>query len=94
MAQAVTLTVYLFYSIYFYCYAGQFSLPLSYQGMKGGPARDFCNVGNIIGSVVSCAIYAQVGIKGSYVGIVEELFKGPKLTSRLGMYIHLLSPYY
>lgn len=87
LAQTLILVVYLFYSIYFYCFSGQYTMPLSYQGMAAGRARDMCNVVNILTSVAATAIYAAVGIKGSYIGIVEELFHGPKLTTRVGWWL-------
>lgn len=84
IAQLVIYVVYVIYACVMYSGAGQYALSIGYQIMAEGGALTFCNIASIITAVVAAAVYANVGLKVSYVNIVEDICHGPAIYSRAG----------
>lgn len=87
IAQLVIYVVYVVYACVVYSGAGQYSLSIGYQIMHRGGALTFCNIASIITAVIAAAIYGNVGLKVSYINVVEDLCHGPSVYSRGGRLI-------
>lgn len=90
MAQLVIYVVYVVYACVVADAAGQYSLSIGYQIMATGNALTYCNVASIITAIVAAAIYGNVGIKVSYINIVEDICRGPSVYSRGGRVVWLV----
>ncbi|SCV72670.1 BQ2448_4207 [Microbotryum intermedium] len=88
-AQIFIYTVYLFYGVFIYCFQGQYTLPLAYQGVSKYAWQCIGNGISLVTVTVAAGLYANVGLKVIYTNIVEGLFKGPSLMSRKGQMIWL-----
>jgi len=87
LAQALIFVVYLMYGIFWYCFQGQYTQANSFQGLSPYAWQTTCNVLNMITGMIAAALYGNIGIKIIYINIIEDMFKGPALTSRKGRWI-------
>ncbi|GAA5978577.1 hypothetical protein JCM5350_003147 [Sporobolomyces pararoseus] len=85
-AQALIITVYLLYGIFVYCYQGQYTLALAYQGVSKYSWQTVSNVFALITGIIAASLYANIGLKCVYINFIEA-FGGPPLMTRRG---HLL----
>ncbi|KAF8722744.1 hypothetical protein AX14_009563 [Amanita brunnescens Koide BX004] len=76
--------VYLFYGCFIYAFQGQFSLPISYQGMS---VYVWQTVVSLVGGTVVMGFYGNIAVKVIYINIVEDTFKGPRLMSSKGRFV-------
>lgn len=87
MAQVFIMIVYLFHGIFVYCFQGQYTLPVSYQGVS---VYSWQTIGNAIGvttGAIAAGLYGNIGLKILYIYFVEELLKGPSFMSVKGHFI-------
>ncbi|KAF2100592.1 oligopeptide transporter protein [Rhizodiscina lignyota] len=84
LAQAIIFTIYVFYGLYVYSFQGQFTLPVAFQGVSHHSWQTVGNVLSLVGGVIAGGLYGNVGLKIFYVNVIEDLFHGPLLTSRMG----------
>ncbi|SCV72669.1 BQ2448_4206 [Microbotryum intermedium] len=86
-AQLLIYTIYLFYGTFIYCFQGQYTLPLAYQGVSKYVWQCIGNGIALATVTVAAGLYANVGLKVVYSNIVEGVFKGPTLMSRKGQMV-------
>ncbi|GAA5947707.1 hypothetical protein JCM3765_001044 [Sporobolomyces pararoseus] len=85
-AQALIITVYLLYGIFVYCYQGQYTLALAYQGVSKYSWQTVSNVLALVTGIIAASLYGNIGAKVVYVNLIEA-YGGPPLMSKRG---HLL----
>ncbi|TKY88524.1 hypothetical protein EX895_002512 [Sporisorium graminicola] len=86
-AQALICTVYLVYANVVYYYQGQYVLGQSYNGIAKYVFQTICNMLAILSGTIAAALYGNVGLKVAYVNTVQNLLKGPALSSPRGRVI-------
>ncbi|KAM0754795.1 hypothetical protein T439DRAFT_377221 [Meredithblackwellia eburnea MCA 4105] len=87
MAQILIYTCYLLYGVFVYCFQGQFTLAIAYQGVSKYSWQTVGNILGLISGIIAAGLYGNIGLKVLYVNIIEDLFKGPPMNSRGGRYI-------
>ncbi|GAA5932683.1 hypothetical protein JCM1841_006937 [Sporobolomyces salmonicolor] len=83
-AQLLIFTCYLLYGVFVYAYQGQYTLALAYQGVSGYAGQTIGNVLALITGIIAATLYGNIGLKVFYINIIEGLFRGPPLMSRMG----------
>lgn len=91
LAQALIFTCYVTFGVYVYCFQGQFTLPLAYQGVSKYSWQTVGNVLALITGSIAAGLYGNIGLKIAYVYIVEDICKGPPLMSRGGRFLWSLT---
>ncbi|CBQ73453.1 related to neutral amino acid permease [Sporisorium reilianum SRZ2] len=86
-AQALICTVYLVYANVVYYYQGQYVLGQSYNGIAKYVFQTICNMLAILSGTIAAALYGNVGLKVAYVNMVQNVFRGPALSSPKGRVI-------
>lgn len=86
-AQLLIFVAYIFYGVFIYCFQGQFTLPVSYQGVSKYAWQTITNVLALITGIIAAGLYGNIGLKVLYINIVEGLFRGPPMMSRKGRYL-------
>ncbi|GAA5856718.1 hypothetical protein JCM5353_003812 [Sporobolomyces roseus] len=84
IAQMLITSVYLMYGVYTYCFQGQYTLALSYQGVSKYAWQTVGNVLALLTGIIAATLYGNIGLKVLYINVVEGIFKGPPLMSRRG----------
>ncbi len=84
LAQIFIMFVYMFYGVFIYCFQGQFTLPVAYQGVSKYAWQTIGNSIALITGAVAAGLYGNIGLKVVYIHIVEDLFKGPPLMTKKG----------
>jgi hypothetical protein len=83
-AQALIFGLYVFYGLYVYSFQGQYTLPVSYQGVSKKSWQDIGNIIQLISGIIAGGLYGNIGLKVMYVNLIEDTFKGPSLLSLRG----------
>ncbi|KAL8283212.1 hypothetical protein RQP46_005990 [Phenoliferia psychrophenolica] len=84
MAQTLIFTLYLLYGVFVYCYQGQYTISVAYQGISRYAWQTIANVMGLVTGLIAAGLYGNIGLKVLYINVVEDLCKGPALTSRMG----------
>ena len=66
MAQVFIMLVYLFYGVFIYCYQGQYTLPVAYQGVSKYAWQTIGNSIALITGAVASGLYGNIGLKVVY----------------------------
>ncbi|EJD50782.1 hypothetical protein AURDEDRAFT_159929 [Auricularia subglabra TFB-10046 SS5] len=86
-AQTLIFCAYLMFGIFVYAFQGQYTLPVSYQGISNFGFQTACNAIGMVSGIIAAGLYGNIGIKVAYINIIEDWFNGPPLISRKGRFI-------
>jgi len=89
-AQTLIFTAYLLFGVFVYCFQGQFTLPLAYQGLSGYAWQSATNVIAMVTGIIAAGLYGNIGLKVIYHNFVEDMFRGPRLMSPKGRVIWVI----
>jgi len=64
------------YGVYTYCFQGQYTLALSYQGVSKYAWQTVGNVLALLTGIIAATLYGNIGLKVLYINVVEGIFKG------------------
>jgi len=86
-AELVIMIVYVMYGIVGYSLQGQYVLPLAYQGVSKYAWQSVGNAITLLTVTIAGTLYSNIGVKVAYEIFVEDMLKGPPLTSKKGRVI-------
>ncbi|KAF9524469.1 transmembrane amino acid transporter protein-domain-containing protein [Crepidotus variabilis] len=89
-AQLFICCIYFMYGSYVYAFQGQFTLPLSYQGVSKYSWQTVGNVISLITGILAAGLYGNIGIKVVYNNIIRGMLKGPQLMSGRGRIVWIV----
>ena len=84
IAQAIIFTLYVMYGLFVYSFQCQYTLAVAFQGVSKYSWQTVGNVINLISTIIAGGLYGNIGLKITYVNVVERFFKGPPLLSTKG----------
>ena len=88
LAQSIIACLYMTYGMLMYSFQGQYIANPSQQGISPYGWQTAGNILGIVTSVISCTIYANVGIRVLYVCFLEEAWQvAPNMHTRKGTVI-------
>jgi len=87
IAQVLIFCCYLMYGIFVYCFQGQYTLALAYQGVSRYAWQSVGNALAMITGAIAAGLYGNIGFKIFYINIIEGLFGGPAFMSVKGRII-------
>jgi len=87
LAQLIIMVIYVMYGIVGYSLQGQYVLPLAYQGVSYYAWQSVGNVVTMLTVTIAACLLSNIGVKVTYIAIVENWFNGPPLVSRTGRII-------
>ncbi|KAJ7826425.1 hypothetical protein B0H13DRAFT_1918177 [Mycena leptocephala] len=77
IAQLLIFCCYLMYGIFVYCFQGQYTLALAYQGVSKYSWQSLDNALAMITGAIAAGLYSNIGFKIFYINIIEGLLGGP-----------------
>ncbi|KAJ7023709.1 hypothetical protein C8F04DRAFT_1240041 [Mycena alexandri] len=87
MCQLERTSAYLMYGIFVYCFQGQYTLALAYQGISKYAWQSVGNALAMITGAIAAGLYGNIGFKIFYINIIEGLLGGPAFMSVKGRII-------
>ncbi|XWX01182.1 hypothetical protein V2A60_009208 [Cordyceps javanica] len=82
--QAFIYAVYIFFGMFVYSFQGQFAFNPVMQGLSPYAFQTAANVLFLVGGLIACTLYSNVGFKVIYMDVFQELLGFPPLTARKG----------
>jgi len=67
------------YGVYTYCFQGQYTLALSYQGVSKYSWQTVGNVLALVTGLIAATLYGNIGLKVLYINVIEGIFRGVRL---------------
>lgn len=83
-AEAFIYFCYMFFGLFVYSYQGQFTYNPIVQGISNYNWQTALNVVQLVTGLIAAVLYGNVGLKVSYVEVLEKLCKFPPLHTRGG----------
>ncbi|KAJ7925099.1 hypothetical protein B0H13DRAFT_2574471 [Mycena leptocephala] len=77
LPQLLIFCCYLMYGIFVYCFQGQYTLALAYQGVSKYSWQSLGNALAMITGAIAAGLYGNIGFKIFYINIIEGLLGGP-----------------
>ncbi|OTB16827.1 hypothetical protein K445DRAFT_311273 [Daldinia sp. EC12] len=84
VAQTFIYVVYVVFGMYIYHWHGQFTYNPAIQGISNPRWQIGLNAINLVSSLITCGLYANIGVKIAYIELFEPLLHLPPLTSPAG----------
>jgi len=86
-AQAVIMIIYLTFGVFVYSFQGQFSINPAGQGISNYAWQTATNIIGMSATLISGALYGNIGIKVLYQTVIQDILKGPELNEKKGKII-------
>lgn len=86
-AELLIVCCYLLYGVFMYSQQGQFTINPANQGLSPFKWQTAMNALSLFTTFVAGSLYANVGLKVFYYGVIERYLRGPPLMSNKGRFV-------